>query len=149
MPAREERNTPFEPPAPLPENPTLEQINGFFGHDRFAVQAAGCTVLEAREGYAICRMPLGSIHCNAMGAVMGGAIFTLADFSFAVASNIGGSSTVTADSNIRYLSAPKGKELVSTAQAVKQGRHLVFYQIDICDELGTKVAQVNTTGYRS
>lgn len=132
----------------LPSNPNLEQMQAFFAQDRFAVQAAGCRILEARPGYAVCEMPISEVHRNAMGAVMGGAIFTLADFAFAVASNIGGTPTVSADATIRYLSAPKGSMLKAIAEETKQGRHLGFYLITLQDELGTNVAQVATTGYR-
>jgi len=36
---------------------------------------------------AICSLTLEAKHKNALGAVMGGVYFTLADFAFAVASN--------------------------------------------------------------
>ena len=61
----------------LPDNPTRDQIEAVFANDRFATQAAGCRVVEGERGRAVCEMELADIHKNAMGNVMGGAIFTL------------------------------------------------------------------------
>ena len=77
---------------------------------------------------------------------MGGAIFTLADFVFAVATNTRESVTVTTTSQISYLSAPKGKVLYGESRLLKDGRRNCFYEINITDELGTFVAVVSTTG---
>ena len=73
----------------LSDNPTLEEVANHFANDKFATRAAGCTVVEARRGHAVCEMKLAEIHRNATGNVMGGAIFTLADFALAIACNIG------------------------------------------------------------
>ena len=69
----------------LSDNPTLEEVASYFANDQFATRAAGCTVVEARRGHAVCEMKLAEIHRNATGNVMGGAIFTLADFALAIA----------------------------------------------------------------
>ncbi|WP_278716359.1 PaaI family thioesterase [Gordonibacter pamelaeae] len=87
----------------LPDNPTRDQIEAVFANDRFATQAAGCRVVEGERGRAVCEMELADIHKNAMGNVMGGAIFTLADFALAVSCNIGEEPTVSVDSNISFL----------------------------------------------
>ena len=79
---------------------------------------------------------------------MGGAIFTLADFAFAVASKYIEDITVTQTSQITYLGSPKGNKLIATAKKVKSGRSTCFYIIDIKDELGTDVALVTATGFR-
>lgn len=65
--------------------PTLEQIRATFSADRFATQAAGCEIRLAEPGHAVCAMTLESRHRNAAGTPQGGAVFTLADFAFAVA----------------------------------------------------------------
>ena len=95
----------------LPDNPTRDQIEAVFANDRFATQAAGCRVVEGERGRAVCEMELADIHKNAMGNVMGGAIFTLADFALAVSCNIGEEPTVSVDSNISFLRATKGAKL--------------------------------------
>ena len=132
----------------LPDNPTRDQIEAVFANDRFATQAAGCRVVEGGRGHAVCEMELGDIHRNAMGNVMGGAIFTLADFALAIASNTGENPSVSVSSTIDYLSASKGACLVATCDADKSGRRLGFYTTDITDDTGRRIAKVTATVFR-
>ena len=60
----------------LSDDPTLEEIEAVFANDRFATEAAGCRVVSGERGRAVCSMELADVHRNAMGNVMGGAIFT-------------------------------------------------------------------------
>ena len=62
----------------------LEEVRERFSQDRFAT-VNGAVIEAVGEGYAKCSIILNETHRNALGAVMGGAIFTLADFAFAVA----------------------------------------------------------------
>ena len=64
----------------LGDNPTLEEVQEAFAADQFATQACHCRVVEARRGHAVCEFDIEDIHRNGFGAVMGGAIFTLADY---------------------------------------------------------------------
>lgn len=132
----------------LSEDSTLEEVQTFFAQDRFASEACGCEVLEAARGHAVCAFVIGQQHLNAMGNVMGGAIFTLADFALAIACNVGEAPTVSVQSSIEYFSAAKGTRLIATADADKSGRSLGFYTVDIADELGTKVARMTATCFR-
>ncbi len=132
----------------LDENMTLDEVRDFFGHDLFATQACGCQVMEAARGHAVCEFEIGPTHVNAQGNVMGGAIFTLADFALAVACNVGEEPTVAVTNTIQYYAQPKGTRLVATAEADRSGRSMGFYTIDIADELGTKVARMTSTCFR-
>ncbi|MGI5893200.1 MAG: PaaI family thioesterase [Candidatus Merdivicinus sp.] len=125
----------------------LDQIREYFADDRFATEAAGAVIEAAEDGYARCSMELKPIHRNARGAVMGGAIFTLADFAFAVASNCAGTGVVTLNSQISYLGTAKGTQLIAEAKRVKQGRSTGYYTVSIRDELGNPVAEVTGTGF--
>ena len=73
-------------------------------------------------------------------------MFTLADFVFAICTNRNGQMTVTTSSTINYLSSPKGEMLYGESKLPKDDKTTCFYQIDITDELGNKIAVVNTTG---
>ena len=82
---------------------------------------------------------------------MGGAVFTLADFCFAVAANSGAGASslaVSLSSSITFLSGAKGSTLTGEAACVKSGRSTCLYTVSIADELGTKVAFVTVNGYR-
>ena len=62
-----------------------------FANDRFAARC-GIELLAVSPGQARARMSLRPDHLNGLGSVQGGAIFTLADFAFAAASNSHGPS---------------------------------------------------------
>lgn len=126
------------------DNMTLEDVRAFFAQDRFATDA-GMTVEEAHPGYARCSVTLDERHRNAMGGVMGGVHFTLADLAFAVASNLGGRPTVNVHSSIQYLSAVKGEILTAEAHCRKDGRSLCFYDVELTSE-GRLCALVTITG---
>jgi acyl-CoA thioesterase len=130
------------------ENASIEEIREFFAGDRFATDACGCTVLEASRGHAVCSFEIVPHHRNAMGNVMGGAIFTLADFALAVASNVGEIPTVSVTNSIEFMSGARGNVLTATCDLHRDGRTCAFFGIDVTDELGTKVAHMEATCIR-
>lgn len=132
----------------LSDNPSLAEIEAVFSGDRFATEAAGCRIVAAERGRAVAEMELADIHRNAMGNVMGGAIFTLADFALAISCNIGEEPTVSVDSNISFLRATKGAKLTATSVCDKPGRHLGFYTVTVKDDLDKDVARMTATCYR-
>lgn len=125
-----------------------EQIVDLFSKDRFATDN-GAVIAEVDDQYAKCILQLEDRHRNAMGAVMGGVYFTLADFAFAVASNWQEVGTVSLNSEIAYLGAAKGEVLSAEAFCVKNGRTTSYYRIEVKDDLGNLVAVVNTTGFNT
>ena len=132
----------------LDENCPIEEVRELFGNDRFATEACGCRVLEASRGHAVCAFDIAPIHLNAMGNVMGGAIFTLADFALAIACNIGEDPTVAVNNTIEYLNSTKGSTLIATCDADKSGRNLGFYTVEVKDDLDTTVAKMTATCFR-
>lgn len=126
----------------------LEELQGIFADDRFATDACGCRIVEAGQGFATCEFDIGPRHLNAHDGVMGGAIFTLADFALAVACNIGEAPTVSVSNSIEFMSAAKGKRLIANATCDKSGRSLGFYTVRVTDELETPVAVMTATCYR-
>lgn len=132
----------------LDENLSLEEIQAFFANDLFATQACNCRIVEAAHGHAVTELTIEAHHRNAMGGVMGGAIFTLADYALAVACNVGENPTVSVSNTIEFLSAARGERLTATCEADKSGRSLGFYTVDVRDELGTKVARMTATCFR-
>ena len=132
----------------LSDDPTLEEIEAVFANDRFATEAAGCRVVSGEHGRAVCSMELADVHRNAMGNVMGGAIFTLADFALAICCNIGEEPTVSVDSSISFFRSTQGAALTATAVCDKPGRHLGFYTVTVEDDLGKQIAKMTSTCYR-
>ena len=132
----------------LPEHPTMEEMEAFFSQDRYATEAAKCRIREGWKGHGVAEMDIEEIHMNAQGKVMGGAIFTLADFALAIASNIAQDPTVNLQSSIEYLKATRGTKLIATADCVKEGRRIAFYDVVVEDDLGELIAKVSIVGYR-
>ena len=124
----------------------LERARTTFGSDRFATEVTGIEIVAVSENYAKCELAIDDRHRNAMGAVMGGAIFTLADFCFAVAANSKKLSSVSVSSNIVFLNAVRGERLIAEAHCLKSGRKNCFFRISVTDELGTQVAEVEEIG---
>ena len=90
----------------------IEEAREYFSRDRFATEN-GMTLDELDESHAVTSMAVGDRHRNAFGGVMGGAIFTLADFAFAALTNDSTHLTVAQQVSVNYLSAPKGERLVA------------------------------------
>ena len=129
---------------------SLEQVREFFLNDAYATGTTGIEIADARPGYAKVTLKIDERHINAVDRVMGAVYYTMADFAFAVATNYeyDGGATVTLSSQINFLGAAKGKMLIGEAEILKDGRATSFYKVRITDELGTKIAEVSTNGYK-
>lgn len=125
----------------------LEEVRKIFEGDRFATQN-GAVIDEIGDRSAVCSLSLTPSHRNAMGAVMGGVYFMLADFAFAVASNWENMGCVSLRSDISFLSGAKGERLIAKAECIKDGRTTACYRVDVTDDLGNLAATVTVTGYR-
>ncbi|MCD8121506.1 MAG: PaaI family thioesterase [Clostridiales bacterium] len=123
----------------------MEQIRINFRNDRFATEN-GMVIDDAADGYAQCSMQIEPHHRNANDQVMGGAIYTLADFAFAVASNGLESRYVSRSAQITYLGIVKGETLIARARRVKDGRTACYYLVEITDERGSQVAHITVNG---
>lgn len=127
--------------------PTIEELTERFKGDRFAA-LAGVEIREAEPGRALCAMPLRPCHMNANDSPMGGAIFTLADFAYAVASNgFTDKIIVSQQVAITFLAPARGTELLAEAKCLRSGRSTCLYQVDVRDELGTYVAHATVNGF--
>ena len=125
---------------------TLENVRMMFAADRFATEN-GAVVEAIGDHSATCSLIITDSHRNAMGAVMGGVYFMLADFAFAVAANWEKMGCVSLRSDISFLGAAKGKKLIAKAICVKDGRTTACYRVDVTDDLGNLTATVTVTGY--
>ena len=106
--------------------------------------------VEASQGHAVTVLELDpKKHYNAMGGVMGGAIFTLADYALAVASNYNEPPSVSVSHTIEFLAGAKGDKLIATCDVDKSGRTLGFYTVVVVDDTGRKVAKMTATCFRT
>lgn len=124
---------------------SLDQARAYFKGDRFATEN-GAVIDEVTDTYAVCSLTLNDRHRNAMGNVMGGVLFMLGDFAFAVASNFGKHPTVSTTSQITFLRPAQGNRLTARAERIREGRSTVYYEISVTDSLGRLVARITASG---
>ena len=130
----------------MEDKKTLEEIRKIFEGDRFATEN-GAVIEEVGDRSATCSLILTASHRNAMGAVMGGTYFMLADFAFAVAANWQSMGCVSLHADISFLGAAKGQKLIAKAVCIKDGKSTACYRVDVTDDLGNLAATVTVTGY--
>lgn len=126
---------------------TIDEAREYFREDRFATEN-GITLDELDSDHSICSLVLSQRHRNAVGGVMGGAIFTLADFAFATLTNDRENITVGQQVSINYLSATKGDKLIAEATYRKNGRSSCVVNVDITDDSGRDIAQFTGLGFK-
>jgi len=119
----------------------------FFAGDRYAA-LTGVEILEAGAGYCKARLEIQDKHLNAANVIQGGAIFTLADLAFAVASNGHGQLALAINVNISFLQGKSAGTLYATATEVGEPRRLAAYDVLITDEQDRVIARFNGMAYR-
>lgn len=126
---------------------SIEEAREFFKGDKFATNL-GVGLEKLDEDSCECSLELNDGHKNAVGGVMGGVMFTLADFAFAVLSNNLHSPTVAQQVSVNYLSAPKGNRLIARAVCKKNGRSSSIINVDVRDDTGRDIVQFIGTGFK-
>jgi acyl-CoA thioesterase len=126
---------------------SILEARNYFSSDRFAT-SNGITLDELDENTSICSLILEDKHKNAYGGVMGGAIFTLADFAFATLTNNKENITVAQQVSINFLSPTKGDKLIAKATYRKNGQSTCVVIVDVSDDTGRDVAQFVGTGFK-
>ena len=125
----------------------MEFIKNFFQKDKFA-QHEGIELLEVEPGRAKTSMLIKEEHLNAIGSVHGGALFTLADYTFAVAANSYGNVTVAINANISFMKSAKTGMLIAEAKEISLNPKLSTYTIDIYDSNQDLIAIFQGMAYR-
>lgn len=115
-----------------------EKLTQAMGRDAFA-ELAGMEVVDAGPGYAEVIMPVVPAILNGHGKVHGGALFTLADYAAAVASNLHGEATMATNGSISFLRAVAGGQVVAKARTVKSGRRMKYQMVELFDDAGDLV----------
>lgn len=125
-----------------------ETAKTFFSRDRYAA-LSGIEILEAAPGFCRTCLRVEEKHLNAAGVVQGGAIFTLADLAFAVASNSHGQLALAVNVNISFLAAGTcGETLIATATEVGNPRRIGAYDVLVTNDRNDVVARFNGMVYR-
>lgn len=127
---------------------SLGIIKDFFSiHDLFA-RHSGIELQEVGEGWAKASMKIEPYHFNGAKTVHGGAIFTLADFAFAVASNSHGNLAMGINTSVSFVKAPTAGTLHATAREQSRNPKLASYSVMITDDEDSVVAIFQGMVYR-
>ncbi len=125
----------------------MESVRSFFKNDKFA-EHVGIELLEVYEGRAKAKMEIKEHHLNGINIAHGGAIFSLADLAFAVASNSHRTIAVSINVSISYLKASASGTLIAEAKEVSLNPKLATYEVRVTDENNDLIAIFLGTVYR-
>ena len=136
-----------------------ERARILFARDLYATRQTGINIDLVETDHAVCSVALNEDHRNAKGAVMGGVLFTLADYAFAIAvhSDILASTDdveqaqlqwVSTSATINFISGTKGEKLIASSNCVKKGRTQAFFLTTVTDDLGKTISTISTIGTR-
>ena len=125
----------------------MEIIKRYFQNDQFA-KRSDIELLSVAPGHATAKMTLHPHHWNALKTVQGGAIFTLADFTFAAAANSHGTVAVAINVNITFMKAASAGTLWAEAKELSKNFKIGAYAVEVKDDQGDLVAQFQGLAYR-
>jgi acyl-CoA thioesterase len=125
----------------------MSRIEAFFKKDSYA-ELTGIKLLEFSEGRSKVMLEITDHHLNSAGTVHGGAIFTLADYAFAVASNSYGTVSVAINSSISFFKAVSGGTLYAEAKEKSRHPKLASYIVDVTNEHNELIASFQGMVYR-
>ena len=114
-----------------------------------ASQALGMSLDAIGAGTARMSMRIRADMCNGHGTCHGGLIFTLADSTFAFASNSWNINAVAQGCTIDFLAAAReGDVLTATGAMRQQGSRTGLYDITVTDQHGKTIALFRGRSYR-
>ncbi len=126
----------------------MNELKQFFSTaDKFA-RHSGIELVDAGPGWAKASMKIKPFHFNGARTVHGGAIFTLADFAFAVASNSHGTLAMGINTSVSFVKAALKGTLYAEAREQSRNPKLASYSVMITDDDGDAVAIFQGMAYR-
>jgi acyl-CoA thioesterase len=124
-----------------------DKLLDFLNNDRYA-RLTGIEVIEIGEGYCRTKMEIRNEHLNAANVVQGGAIFTLADFAFAGASNSRGQLSLAINASIMIFKGKSTGTLYASAKEITEPKRIGAYDVIVTDENEEIIAKFSGLVYR-
>jgi acyl-CoA thioesterase len=125
----------------------MQDQTDFFAKDACAAEA-GIELITVSPGRAKVRMEIRDRHKNSHGTVHGGAIFTLADTAFALASNAHGIPAAAINAHISYVKSASSGTLVAEAEEFSLNKKIATYLVHVTDQNGDRIAFFEGMVYR-
>lgn len=126
----------------------MKTIQNFFNRADSFASHNGMKITELRDGYARAEMDLQPYHLNGAQTVHGGALFTLADFAIAAASNSGGQLALSINSSISIFRGAKEGKLIAESREVSNSPKLASFEVNIRNKEGDLLATFQGMVYR-
>ena len=125
----------------------VNDLEAYLRKDRFAAHS-DVELVSVTPGHALARLKVEPHHWNAVGIAQGGAIFTLADYAFAAASNSHGTVAVAINAHITFMKSVSTGTLTAEAREVSKNFKLGTYTVEVKDERGELIAVFQGMVYR-
>ena len=125
----------------------MMDMEEFFSRDAYA-SYSGIELVDVGPGTARVRMKIDERHQNSHGTVHGGAIFTLADAAFALASNSHNVPAAAINAHVTYIKAAREGVLSAKAEEFALNPKLATYIVTVTDGAGERVALFQGMVYR-
>lgn len=126
----------------------MDKVKELFSANDLFAKHNGIELLNVAEGTATVRMQIKPYHFNAAGTVHGGAIFTLADFAFAAASNSHGRIAMGISTSVNFVKAAVKGNLFAAAVENSINQKLASYTVTVTDDEGSTIAIFQGMVYR-
>ena len=126
----------------------MEKALEFFRRNDLFARHCGIELLDAGPGWSKAKMEIQPFHLNGAKTVHGGAIFSLADYAFAVASNCQGQLALAISTNMSFVKAAYSGTLYAEAEELSINRKLGTYNVRITDQEQQLIAQFHGTAFR-
>ena len=128
-------------------NEEMKKVKEHFKNDHFAT-SIGVKIMDLDKGYCKAKMEIESRHLNSVGTVQGGAMFTLADLAFAVASNAHGNVALAISTNMSFVKAVSSGTLFAEAREESINPKISTYHVKVTNEKDELIAIFQGMAYR-
>ena len=116
------------------------RVESLLGADNFA-RILGIELVDTTPDEITVAMEVAEDHLNFLVVGHGGAVFSLADCAFSLASNAAGDRAVAIDAHLVLTAAARvGDQLEARVREVSRGRTLGAYRVDVTRPDGRAVA---------
>jgi acyl-CoA thioesterase len=112
----------------------MNELADHLKNDRFA-DSIGIERVLCDDGTWTARLTVAERHLNGLNVAQGGALFTLADYAFALASNSDGRTSTGLQTTMAYIApAQLGEILIARIREVSRRKTISIYEIEIRNE---------------
>lgn len=118
----------------------LNELKDYTNQKNAYMIHSGVTVLTVAPDRVTAQAVIGPDSLNLNGGLHGGVYFTLADAASGVLCRADGRKYVTECADIRFLKGVREGTITAVAALLHRGRRSCVVQVDITDEMGTRLA---------